>query len=86
MDIRFSLDDPDKMRLHLQNRELVLEALPGFILDRLKKPENREVFSSAAEEVLGGPVAVRITELSRDQSAVRDINELRQFKEVRFIS
>ncbi len=86
MDIRFSVDDPDKMRFRLKNRDLILEAVPGFVFERLKKPENRKLFSTVAEAVLGYPVGVTITEMNQNQKAVRDINELRQFKEVKFIS
>ena len=63
-----------------------LEAVPGFLLDRLKKPEVRAVFAAAAENVLGHPVAVKLSELSRDRRSVRDLNELKQFKEVTFLS
>ena len=86
MDVRFSLDDPDKMSVRLDHRDLVMEAVPGFILERLKKPENRAIFAAAAETVLGHPAAIRISELNRDTHKTRDINELRQFKEVTFLS
>lgn len=86
IELRFSVDDPDKFSLSVQNHDLILEAVPGFLLDRLKRPEIRTLFSDAAESVLGYPVAVRLSELSRNQRSVRDLNELRQFKEVTFLS
>ena len=86
IELRFSVDDPAKFRLMIQNRDLALEAVPGFLLDRLKKPEVRAVFSAAAETVLGHPVAVKLSELSKDRRSVRDLNELKQFKEVTFLS
>ena len=86
IEIRFSVGDPEKIRIELENQDLILEALPGFLLERLKKPENRAVFSAAAETVLGHPVAVRLAELKKENRAVRDINELRKFKEITFIS
>ena len=86
MELRFAVEDPDRFRVSLQNRDLVLEAVPGFLLDRLKKPEVRNTFAAEAEKVLGFPVAVRFTELNRDQKGLRDLNELKQFKEVTFIS
>ena len=86
IEIRFSVGDPEKIRIELENQDLVLEALPGFLLERLKKPENRAAFSAAAETVLGHPVAVRLAELKKENRAVRDINELRKFKEITFIS
>ena len=86
IEIRFSVDDPERFRLRLQSRDLFLEALPGFLLDRMKKPEVKAAFSESAEAVLGFPVALRLSELRPEQRAVRDLNELRQFKEVTFIS
>ena len=86
IELRFSVEDQAKFRLSLQNRDLVLEAVPGFLLDRMKKPEVRAVFASTAETVLGYPVAVRLAELSHDRRSVRDLNELKQFKEVTFVT
>lgn len=86
IELRFSVEDPAKFRLMIQNRNLALEAVPGFLLDRLKKPEVRAVFSAVAENVLGHPVSVKLSELSKDRHSVRDLNELKQFKEVTFLS
>lgn len=86
IELRFSVEDPAKFRLMIQNRDLALEAVPGFLLDRLKKPEVRAVFSAVAENVLGHPVSVKLSELSKDRHSVRDLNELKQFKEVTFLS
>ena len=86
IELRFSVEDPDRFRLRMQNNDLALEAVPGFLLDRLKKPEVRSVFSAVAENVLGHPVAVKLSELSKDKDSVRDLNELKQFKEVTFLS
>ena len=85
MDVRFSVDDPERVRIRFQNREMLLEAVPGFILERLRKQENRIALGEAAESVLGYPVTVRIAEMDRDARATRDINELRKFKEIKFI-
>ena len=86
IELRFSVEDPAKFRLMIQNRDLALEAVPGFLLDRLKKPEVRAVFSAVAENVLGHPVSVKLSELSKDRHSMRDLNELKQFKEVTFLS
>ena len=86
MELRFAVEDPNRFQLTLQNRDLILEAVPGFLLDRLKKPEVRNAFSAEAEAVLGYPVAVRLSELDKNRENQRDLNELKQFKEVTFIS
>ena len=83
-ELRSFADDDARFRVRLEGQDLVLEAQPGFLLDRLKRPEVREIFSTAAREVLQVPVAVRLTERKQDQREKRDLNELRQFKEVTF--
>ncbi|MCR5089942.1 MAG: DNA polymerase III subunit gamma/tau [Oscillospiraceae bacterium] len=85
MELRFSVDDPAKMRLRLMGQELILEAIPGFLLERLKKPEVRNVFSEASAEVLGYPITVRLEEMSQSDRPKRSLDELRRFKEVKFI-
>lgn len=86
MEMRFAVDDPGKVRLTLNQRELLLEVLPGFLLDRFRKPEIRAVVSEEAQAVLGYAVNLRLSELLSGASGSRDINELRQFQEVKFIS
>ena len=86
MEIRFAVDDPSKVRLTLNQNELLLEALPGFLLERFRKPEIRSVIQEAAVFVLGREVNLRLSELNAGSSATRDLNELRKFSEVKFIS
>ena len=83
-ELRAFAGDDSRLRLRLEGQDLILEALPGFLLDRLKRPEVREVFVSAAAEVLQRTVPVRLTELKQDRRPLRDLNELKQFKEVTF--
>ena len=86
IEIRFAVDDPARFRLQLQNQDLVLEAVPGFLYDRMKRPEIRNVFSAAAQQVIGSTVSVQVRELKQDRQAVRDLSELKQFPEVSFLS
>ncbi len=86
IDVKISVDDPTRIKLSLGENEVHLEVFQSFLMERLKKPEIREVFANAAKDVLGRTVNVRITELRQGQRELRDINELRQFKEVKFIS
>ena len=83
-ELRSFADDEARFRVRLEGQDLILEAQPGFLMERLKKPEVREIFSTAAREVLQVPVAVRLTEREQDRREKRDLNELRQFKEVTF--
>ena len=86
IDVKISVDDPSRVRIRLGENELLLEVYQSFLMERLKKPEIRDVFANAAKEALGRMVDVRITELEQGQRKLRDINELKQFKEVKFIS
>ncbi len=86
MEIRFAVDDPARFRMKLLNQDLLLEAVPGFLYDRIKRPEIRSVFSDAAQQETGTSVAVQVQELKQNQQTVRDLNELRKFPEVSFLS
>ena len=86
IEVRFAVDDPARFRIQLRNQDLILEAVPGFLFDRMKRPEIRNVFSAAAQQVTGNAVAVQVQELKQDRHAVRDLNELKQFPEVSFLS
>ena len=86
IELRFTINDPERFRLTVRDKVLMLESVPGFLSERLKKPEVRAAFASAAEMVLGFPITVQFSELTKNQREIRDLNELRQFKEVTFIS
>ena len=86
IEIRFAVDDPSRFRMSLYGQDLILEAIPGFLFERMKRPEIRNVFSAAAQRITGVPVAVQVQELKPDQRSLRDLNELKQFPEVSFLS
>ncbi len=86
IEIRFAVDDPSRFRISLYGQDLILEAIPGFLFERMKRPEIRNVFSAAAQRITGVPVAVQVQELKPDQRSLRDLNELKQFPEVSFLS
>ena len=86
IEIRFAVDDPSRVRMSIYGQDLILEAIPGFLFERMKRPEIRNVFSAAAQRITGVPVAVQVQELKPDQRSLRDLNELKQFPEVSFLS
>ena len=86
IEIRVAVDDPSRFRMSLYGQDLILEAIPGFLFERMKRPEIRNVFSAAAQRITGVPVAVQVQELKPDQRSLRDLNELKQFPEVSFLS
>ena len=86
MEIRFAVDDESRFRIQLENQSMILQAVPGFLLDRIRRQEIRTVFAEAAKKVLGTEVSVQVAELKPDRKTVRDLDELKQFPEVTFIS
>ena len=86
MEIRFAVDDSLRFRVKLQNQTLILEAVQGFLLERIKRQEIRTIFLEAAQKVLGHSVSLQISELQPDRKAVRNLEELKQFPEVHFIT
>jgi len=84
-DLRYVLGDSSKVRGRLENGVLHVECLPGFVYGRFNRPEVLDGFASAARAKCGHDVRVILGELSNDAPALRSIDELRKFKEVKFI-
>ena len=85
MDLRFSIDDENKLCAVLDGSTLRLEAQPGFMFERLKKQQDVvQHIAEAARKVYGRELRVQLTELQPRQRQVRDLEELRQYPEVHF--
>ncbi len=69
-----------------ENGSLILEAEPGLLYDRINRPEILEKLSGIASEEAGTRLTVKIRHWKREARPPRDLNELRQFSEVRFIN
>ena len=71
----------------LENGVLRLGITAGFIFGRFNKPEVVAKLSAAASAVCGRETRVLISELTEQepQKAQRSLEDLKQFKEVRFI-
>ena len=84
-DLRYVLSDRAKVRGRLENGVLRVECLPGFVYGRFNRPEVLDSFTAAARAKCGRDVRVILGELHDDAAAVRSVEELRRFKEVKFV-
>ena len=62
-----------------------MDVIPGFFYDRFRKTEILAAFEAAAEKTTGRKIHAQLEELKISNGPMRDINELKQFKEVKFI-
>lgn len=84
-DLRVTISSEDKVRGRLEGNILHLECIPGFLYGRLNKTEVLDTIGRAAGTVAGREVRVLLSELKPDEAKKRSVDELKQFKEVRFI-
>lgn len=84
-DLRVTISSEDKVRGRLEGNILHLECIPGFLYGRLNKTEVLDTIGGAAGTVAGREVRVLLSELKPDEAKKRSVDELKQFKEVRFI-
>ena len=81
-----SLGDDRSLLARLEGGVLHMEAAPGFLYGRLKRPELLNKLAEAAAAQVGHEVRVETAELSETPSAPkRSLDELKAFKEVHFI-
>ncbi len=84
-DLRYVLGDSTKVRGRMENGVLHVDCLPGFVYGRFNRQEVLDSFAAAASRKCGRDVRVILGELGADAQSTRSVEELRQFKEVRFI-
>lgn len=84
-DLRIVLEDTAKVRGAVEGGVLRLECLPGFVYGRFNRQETLDRFAAAAKQVTGREMRVILSELKDDSGGKRSVDELKQFKEVRFI-
>lgn len=85
MDVKVSLEDENRVRGRVDETTLYIEVLPGFLYTRFNRQELLNKFTQAATAAAGRDVRVKLCELSPQERPQRDLSELKQFKEVRFI-
>lgn len=64
IEIKFAVDDPARFNLRYVYPVLIIHAVPGFLYERLKRPELRSVFERAVFDITGKRVVIEMSELS----------------------
>ena len=86
MDLRSRLNDAQSVRGRLDGAILKLEVVPGFLYGRFNRPDVLGKLSEAAGALTGHEVRTVLSELSDNASASgRSLEDLKAFKEVRFV-
>ena len=83
--VRGYLGDESKVCANVDGDVLRVEVVPGFVYGRVNKPDIIQRFSDAARSISGREMRVLLTELKPKPRQQRSLEELKQFKEVKFI-
>lgn len=84
-DSRLLIADERKVRAYFEGDALHLEAEPGFVYGRLSRQPVIQKIAEAASGIAGREIRVLVSELRRTDGGVRSLDDLKQFKEVKFI-
>ena len=84
-DSRLLIADERKVRAYFEGDVLRLEAEPGFVYGRLSRQPIIQKIAEAASGIAGREIRVLVSELRRADGGVRSLDDLKQFKEVKFI-
>ena len=85
MDIKLRLDDSASVRWKIENGTLRIEVVPGFLYGRFNRQDVLAKFSEAATALAGKEIHALLSELHDEPRPQRSLDELKQFKEVKFI-
>lgn len=85
MDIKLRLDDSASVRGKIENGTLRIEVVPGFLYGRFNRQDVLAKFSEAATALAGKEIHALLSELHDQPHQQRSLDELKQFKEVKFI-
>jgi len=85
MDIKLRLDDSASARGKIENGTLRIEVVPGFLYGRFNRQDVLAKFSEAATALAGKEIHALLSELHDEPRPQRSLDELKQFKEVKFI-
>ena len=85
MDIKLRLDDSASVRGKIENGTLRIEVMPGFLYGRFNRQDVLAKFSEAATALAGKEIHALLSELHDEPRPHRSLDELKQFKEVKFI-
>lgn len=85
-DIRLHLEDGERVSGQVEGNTLFLETNNSFLSQRFQRQDILQSFMNAARSVCGREMRVQIREMLSDEHRARSLDELKQFKEVHFIS
>ena len=85
MDIKLRRDDSAAVRGKIENGTLRIEVVPGFLYGRFNRQDVLAKFSEAATALAGKEIHALLSELHDEPRPQRSLDELKQFKEVKFI-
>jgi len=84
-DISLWLDDTKNVRGSIKESQLLIEITPGFVYGRFNKPEVLNKLAAVASELCGRELRPMLSELNEKPREKRSLDDLKAFKEVRFI-
>ena len=84
-ELRGYIGDESKICASVEGDVLRVEVVPGFVYGRFNKPDVIQRLSDAARGAAGREIRVLLSELKPKPRQQRSIEELKQFKEVRFV-
>ena len=79
------LGDRSQVRCEFGNGAMRLFAVPGFIFNMVNDQQVLNKLRSAASELSGGSMKISIAELADTGAPTRSLEELKKFKETRFL-
>jgi len=85
MDLKMVLGDDSKINGSVSDGLLSITAANNFVYGRFNKQEVLHKFSKAASELCGREIRANLSELNENAREKRSLEDLRAFKEVRFI-
>jgi DNA polymerase-3 subunit gamma/tau len=84
-DVALQLDDSKNIKAQIKENVLSIEITPGFIYGRFNKPEVLNKLAAIASELTGREMRATLSELNEKAREKRSLDDLKAFKEVRFI-
>ena len=86
LDVQLLLQDEERVTGSLEGSAILVETQNDFQAKRFQRQDVLLAFQAAGREVLGHDVRVQVRERQAESRKVRSLDDLRQFKEVHFIS
>ena len=86
LDVQMLLQDEERVTGSLDGNVILVETQNDFQAKRFQRQDVLQAFQAAGRDVLGRDVRFQVRERQTESRKVRSLDDLRQFKEVHFIS